>query len=180
MAAHERMRAQVRHRDSAPRGEAAPPRSASAPDADLREALAAAAADAGCELLHLEFKGGTLRLILDRPEGGISLNDCEAVSRLVSPLLDAHDFGRGRYTLEVSSPGLDRQLYGPRDFERFVGHPVRVTYRSEEGRKRTFSGRLELFDPAGDGAIEVFDAEIDGPLRIPLPRLNLARLEIEI
>lgn len=174
------MRAQVGHPESVPHRETTSPKTASGPDAELREALASAALDVGCELLHLEFKGGVLRLILDRQDGGISLHDCEAVSRQVSPLLDAHDFGRGRYTLEVSSPGLDRQLYGPRDYERFIGSAVRVTYRTEEGKKRTFSGRLESYDPAGEGALEVFDADRDELVRIPLPRLILARLEIEI
>ena len=65
----------------------------------------------GCELVHAELKGGVLRLFVDRPEGGVTLADCQLVSKQVSALLDVLDFGTGRYVLEVSSPGLDRQLY---------------------------------------------------------------------
>jgi len=77
-----------------------------------------------CELVQAELKGNVLRVILDKEEG-ISLGDCEQISKHVSAYLDVVDFGRSRYVLEVSSPGLDRQLYGPRDYARFVGdfHP---------------------------------------------------------
>src|ERR1700712_3280784 len=62
-----------------------------------------------CELVQAELKGNVLRLILDKEEG-ISLGDCEQISKHVSAYLDVVDFGRNRYVLEVSSPGLDRQL----------------------------------------------------------------------
>jgi len=78
-------------------------------DPELGAELAGIAAAQGCELLQVEFQAGTLRLILDR-EGGVRLEDCETVSKLASAFLDVRNFGPGRYTLEVSSPGLDRQL----------------------------------------------------------------------
>jgi ribosome maturation factor RimP len=91
------------------------------------------------------------------------------------------DFGPGRYTLEVSSPGLDRQLYGARDYQRFTGRRVRVTYREEEsGGKKTVAGRLAAFRPEAGGSIEVTAAERGEALTIPLDRIQLARLEIEI
>ncbi|HRU10899.1 MAG TPA: ribosome maturation factor RimP, partial [Thermoanaerobaculia bacterium] len=113
-------------------------------DAELVAELESLAAASGCELVHCEFKGGVLRLFIDRPDG-VTLEDCEHVSRQASALLDVADFGSSRYTLEVSSPGLDRQLYRPRDYQRFAGRRVRVTYRPEaaEARKRTVVGRLE-------------------------------------
>lgn len=120
----------------------------------LREELAAVAADAGCDLLEAGFHGGVLRLVLDHPEG-VTLAHCETVSRQASALLDVSDFGPGRYTLEVSSPGLDRKLYGTSDYERFRGERVKVTWRSPEAGKRTIVGGLEGFRPEQGGALLV-------------------------
>lgn len=133
----------------------------------------------GCELAHAELKGGALRLVLDRLEGGVSLSDCESVSKLASAYLDVVDFGPGRYTLEVSSPGLDRPLYGPRDYQRFVGHRTRVTYLTEAGAKRTVVATLAGFSPEEGGSIEV-EVEKEGLLRLPLHRVKLTRLEVEL
>lgn len=150
-------------------------------DDDLERELTAVAEGAGCELVHAEFKGGVLRLFIDRPEG-VTLADCETVSKQASALLDVLDFGTGRYLLEVSSPGLDRQLYRARDYERFVGRKVRVTW-FDDGGKRTVVGRLEAFDPAGGGTATVAE---EGPGRpaashhIPLADVAVARLEVEI
>ncbi len=116
------------------------PEKGSTPSSALE--LAEIAAAQGCELLQVEFQAGTLRLILDREEG-VRLEDCETVSKLASALLDVRNFGPGRYTLEVSSPGLDRQLYGPRDFARFVGRRVRVRFVDPAtGKRATVVGRL--------------------------------------
>ncbi len=155
---------------------------------ELARELAAIAAGQGCELARVEFKGGVLRLILDRLEGGVNLADCEAVSKQASALLDVTEFGDRRYTLEVSSPGLDRELYGPRDYQRFQGRAVRVTFLEPEGgAKRTVTGRLSAFRPGegpeGDapgGVIEVVPVEGRDTLEIPLDRIKLARLEIEL
>jgi ribosome maturation factor RimP len=148
---------------------------------ELRQELEAVAVSRGCELVHVEFAGGILRIFLDRP-GGVRLEDCEAVSRDASALLDVADFGNGRYTLEVSSPGLDRQLYGPRDYERFTGRKVRVRYLDPTtGRRATVVARLSGFRPderggsielAGEGAVEA--------MTVRLEDVQLARLEIEL
>lgn len=151
-------------------------------DDDLERELTAVAEGAGCELVHAEFKGGVLRLYIDRPEGGVTLADCETVSKQVSALLDVLDFGAGRYLLEVSSPGLDRQLYRARDYQRFVGRKVRVTW-FDSGDKRTVVGRLEAFDPAGGGTATVAEEGPDTPAashHIPLAEVAVARLEVEI
>jgi ribosome maturation factor RimP len=138
--------------------------------AEIEAELAEIAAAAGCELLHGEWKGGVLRLILDRPApaaetaaatgdathaGGVSLGDCELVAKQASALLDVLDFGSGRYLLEVSSPGLDRQLYRPSDYRRFLGRLVRVTHETAAppgpaGRpaRRTLVARLVEALPA--------------------------------
>lgn len=151
-------------------------------DGELMAELAAVADQAGCELIHAEFRGGTLRMFLDRPEG-VTLDDCAGVSREVSALLDVTDFGNGRYTLEVSSPGLDRQLYSPRDYERFTGCLVRVTQVDPETRRKaTFVGRLETFHPGAgetDGEITVREEEGGRRQVIALRDVTKARLEVE-
>ena len=152
-------------------------------DPELHSELAAIAEGQGCELLEVSFHQGHLRLILDREDGGITLADCQSVSKQVSPLLDIHDFGRGKYNLEVSSPGLDRKLYGPRDYQRFAEHLVRVTFLSgPERKKRTVVGRLERFDEEapGGGILHVQETEAaPEPIQIPVQDVQLARLEVE-
>lgn len=168
-------------------------------DPELHSELAAVAESQGCELLEASFHHGNLRLILDREEGGVTIEDCQSVSRQISPLLDVHDFGSGKYTLEVSSPGLDRKLYGPRDYRRFADHLVRVTYLSgPERAKRTVVGRLEDFDDeaSGGGILVVQEtpppsttdkkgskpskAEPGPRIEIPVHDVQLARLEVEL
>ena len=162
---------------------------------ELQEELEAIAESEGCELHHVEFKGGTLRLVLDRPDG-VTLEHCQSVSRQASALLDVADFGSARYTLEVSSPGLDRPLRNEKDYERFAGSLDRVTLRDPgDGARRTIVGRLgELQDgvltlieerPAkkkGRGkkaAAQTGSAEEEA-VAIPLEAIEKARLEIEL
>jgi ribosome maturation factor RimP len=148
-------------------------------ESELLAELEQIAAAAGCQLEHAEWKGGVLRLVLDRPEGGVSLGDCETVAKQVSALLDVVDFGKNRYTLEVTSPGLDRQLYRPRDYTRFTGRLVRATLRaSETARKRTVVARLEAFRPETE---EVTLATAGGErLQFHLHDIETARLEPEL
>jgi len=152
-------------------------------DGELVAELATVADQAGCELIHAEFRGGTLRMFLDRPDG-VTLEDCASVSREVSAILDVADFSKGRYTLEVSSPGLDRQLYGPKDYERFCGRLVRVTHVDPEtSRKATFVGRLAAFRPGErdeDGEITVCEEDENGRRHeVALRDVTIARLEVE-
>jgi ribosome maturation factor RimP len=149
-------------------------------DAALEAELEAAVVGLQCELVHAEWKGGILRLFVDR-EGGVRLEDCERVSRAVSPLLDALGFGNGRYVLEVSSPGLDRGLYKPRDFERFSGRLARIQFvNPETARKRTVVGRLGAVSPGGDGEVELVDRDNGELHRISLRNITTARLEVEL
>ena len=108
---------------------------------------------AGCELWDVEYvkEAGTwfLRVYIDK-EGGVSIDDCEAVSRPLSDLLDEADPIEGSYTFEVSSAGADRPLKKPEHFARFQGAEVEVKlYRPREGRKE-FAGRL---GPCSDGQV---------------------------
>ena len=162
--------------------------------AELTPEIEQVAQAAGCELVHAELKGGVLRLFIDKPEG-VNLADCEHVSKQVSALLDVLDFGAGRYVLEVSSPGLDRQLYKPADFDRFAGRLARVTFEDPEtGRKRTVVARLLGLRQGAEGAavqapqgIDAAEAEVQladertgEPWGLPLKNVKLARLEIEL
>jgi len=116
-----------------------------------------------------------LRLFIDK-EGGITLDDCAHVSRQLSARLDAEDPIDGRYTLEVSSPGLDRPLSRERDFERFAGQRVRVTTESPIDGQRNFIGRLEGLVA---GAVHLV-LEDGREVRIPRNRISRACLQEEI
>jgi ribosome maturation factor RimP len=103
----------------------------------------------GLELVAAEWAGaagrGILRLTIDRPGGGVSHNDCQSVSEQVGAILDVEDLVPGRYVLEVASPGLDRRLYRPADYERYRGRQVKVVLkrRREELGGRRFKAELE-------------------------------------
>ena len=152
--------------------------------AELRPELEQIAAYNGCELLHAELKGGILRLILDKPDG-VTLADCEQVSKQASAYLDVADFGKSRYVLEVSSPGLDRELYKPADVERFLGRLARVAMTDPQtGSKRTVIGRLQELVPSETGnegeARIVVEDERGGRTEVSWRDVRSARLEIEI
>ncbi|MBV8054648.1 MAG: ribosome maturation factor RimP [Deltaproteobacteria bacterium] len=108
----------------------------------------------GFELVVVEFHKGTrhhalLRLLVDKPGGGISLSDLERLSPILGDLLDVYDPVEGRYTLEVSSPGINRPLAKLKDFEAYRGQRVRIrTHRPREGRKN-FEGVLIEVRPDG-------------------------------
>jgi ribosome maturation factor RimP len=144
----------------------------------LGELLAPVVANLGCELWELEFApragGGLLRLYIDS-EVGISLDDCERVSRAVSETLDATDPIPGHYTLEVSSPGLDRVLRTQAHFARFTGERVKLEMMQPvEGRKR-FAGRLVN---VGNGEITL---ELEsGSVVLPIDDIHKARLAPEM
>ena len=108
--------------------------------AAIEKALTPAIVGLGYELVLVELgRAGSqlaLRLYIDKP-GGVTVGDCETVSKEVGPILDAEDFFSGRYVLEVSSPGLDRPLRRAEDFQRYAGQKVRLELRQPiEGRRR--------------------------------------------
>ena len=106
------------------------------------------AASYGLDVLELEFRGGgksrLLRIFLDRIDGKVTLEDCAQVSREVSTILDVEDTVPGSsYLLEVSSPGMDRNLYKAADYERFTGRLVKITTMEPVNGNRYFEGRLQ-------------------------------------
>lgn len=112
----------------------------------LFDLLAPVVADLGLECLGLEYIAGsaTLRVYIDvtSADAAVNVDDCEKVSREISALLDVEDPIAGRYTLEVSSPGLDRPLFTPAQFARFTGEVVAVTLNLPIGRRRRFRGPI--------------------------------------
>jgi ribosome maturation factor RimP len=116
-------------------------------DQELTARLERLAESEGIELVAVEVMGTArkpiVRLVLDREVGGVSLADCENVSRQASVLLDAYDPFPNAFTLEVSSPGLDRKLYRDNDYVRFAGQQVRARMRPGYPPPRLIDGVLE-------------------------------------
>ena len=134
---------------------------------------------AGCRLWDVEYvkEAGSwfLRVYIDK-EGGVSIDDCEAVSRPLSDLLDQADPIEGSYTLEVGSAGAERTLKRPGDFARFLGSPVLVKlYRARDGRKE-FTGTLEGYDPES-GTVTL--ATNSGTASFTKQETALVRLRVE-
>lgn len=128
----------------------------------------------GMELVEVEYRresqGWVLRLFVDR-DGGVSVEHCAAVSRIVSDLLDVEDPIQGPYHLEVSSPGLDRPLRRWEHFQRQIGKVVTVRTRHPIGTRKNFKGTLVAAHPEG------IRVECDGtPYDIPLDAVDRARL----
>jgi ribosome maturation factor RimP len=115
----------------------------------IREIAGRVAGTFGVELVEVELKGGgkarTLKITIDKPEG-VTHEDCANVSHDVSTILDVEDaVGGGSYTLEVSSPGLDRKLLTAEDYRRFAGSRVKLMTREPVQGNRHFEGRLKSF-----------------------------------
>jgi ribosome maturation factor RimP len=137
----------------------------------------------GMELVEVEYRREgrqmILRIFIDKPDG-VNLDDCAEVSRELSAILDVDDLVPEHYSLEVSSPGLNRPLKGEADFRKYVGRLVKVrTYElvaDEQGNKRkTFLGTLKGFE---GGAVLMALVEGQGA-RIPLESVAKANLEFE-
>ena len=141
--------------------------------AELRKLLEPAVSALGFELVGVEFvsgRRGLLRLYIDS-EDGVTIDDCQAVSHQVSGLLDVEDPIQGQYSLEVSSPGLDRPLFRAADFERFAGHEVSLRLVAPvEGRRKFRGVLLGLRD--GRVVVQVEEQE----LVVALEEIDAARL----
>jgi len=117
---------------------------------ELSALLAPVIADLALELVGIEFSpnqgGSVLRVYIDEPERGVTIDDCERVSREISALLDVNDPVAGHYTLEVSSPGLERPLFTPEHFARFVGSEVKLTLNLPLAGRRRFQGLVRAVE----------------------------------
>ena len=145
----------------------------------VRDIAERAATERGLELVHVEFAGGArapiVRVFIDKP-GGVTHEDCSEVSRHLGTVLDVEDFIPDTYTLEVSSPGLERGLYSLADFERFAGKPAKAKTRGAVAGQRNFRGRIEGVE--GDEVL--FEDRTSGRVRIPFAEIAKANLEIDV
>ena len=143
------------------------------------------AASYGLEIFDVEFRregqGLVLRVRIDRPgpaataEDSVSIENCAQVSRDLSTLLDVEDVVPGAYTLEVSSPGLDRPLRHADDYRRFSGRRAKLVMREAVDGQKYFKGHLGGVD---DGAV-LIDAEDGRRHRVPIGVITRANLEVE-
>ncbi len=132
----------------------------------------------GYRLFDVEFKperGWVLRVIIDKP-GGVTIKDCEEVSRRIGALLDVEDLIPFSYMLEISSPGLTRELEKPEHYEFFKGRLIRIVLREPVGGKREATGYLE---EVKEGIITLKEREKGELLHIPFSAIAKGRLEPE-
>ena len=131
------------------------------------------------ELVHSEVLGSkrnpVVRIYIDKPDG-VTHQDCSTVSRQIEAVLDAEDYVGSAYVLEVSSPGLERELYNLKDFEKFTGNPARVKTNAPIDGQKNFSGRILKVE---DEEI-IFDDKTRGEVRFPYSAVAKANLEIDL
>lgn len=140
----------------------------------IRELIESAVEGLGFELVRVTYGGGrkpTLQIMAERPDGTMSVDDCARLSREVSLILDVEDPLPGEYLLEVSSPGVDRPLTRPKDFERWVGFETKVELATQIDGRRRFKGRMTGFD----GSEVVIQTE-EGEVTLPFGDISKAKL----
>jgi len=137
------------------------------------------AIDHGLELVHAEVAGPEnkpiVRIFIDKPQG-VTHEDCSGVSIHLGTVLDVEDFIHASYTLEVSSPGLERGLYKRADFERFSGSNAKMKARQPINGQRNFRGRLM----GVEGNDVLFEDRTSGHVRVPLDTITKANLEVDV
>lgn len=151
----------------------------------VRTVAARVAASYGLDIFDVQFRreaaGMVLRVQIDRPgpastaEDSVSVEDCAAISRDLSAVLDVEDIVPTAYTLEVSSPGLDRPLRGADDFRRFAGRRAKLVMREAVDGQTFFKGRLGGVE---DGRV-VIDTEDRRRHLVPIGIITRANLEVE-
>jgi ribosome maturation factor RimP len=145
----------------------------------IKEIALKAAADCGVEFVHLEIAGTKrnqiVRIFADK-EGGITIEDCSNVSRAVEAVMDADDFMPAAYVLEVSSPGLDRELYSLADFEKFAGKLAKIKMKPDFDGPKALNGRIVKIE----GSDISFNDRTAGELVFPYESVAKANLKIDI
>jgi ribosome maturation factor RimP len=153
---------------------------ASSSVADRVQAIAERVAiDHGLELVHAEVAGPEnkpiVRIFIDKPNG-VTHQDCSEVSLHVGTVLDVEDFIHASYTLEVSSPGIERGLYKRQDYDRFAGSLAKLRTRKPIQGQRNFRGRLLGID----GEDILFEDRTSGRVRVPFEVVAKANLEMDV
>ena len=145
----------------------------------VREIAERVCTDHGLELVHAEAAGPEgkpiLRIFIDKPEG-VTHEDCSAVNVHLGTILDVEDFIHTPYTLEVSSPGLERGLYKRADYERFTGRQAKVKTRVAINGQRNFRGKIAGLEMES----VIFEDKTSGRVSLPLSSIVKANLEIDV
>ena len=145
----------------------------------VQELAERVAIDHGLELVHSEVAGPEnkpiVRVFIDKPHG-VTHDDCSDVSLHLGTILDVEDFIHASYTLEVSSPGLERGLYKRADYERFAGSDAKLKTRQPIEGQRNFRGRILGVD---ENAV-LFEDRTNGRVRIPFDIITKANLEVDL
>ncbi len=145
----------------------------------IRKIAEQAAIDHGLEMVHTEVAGPeghpVVRVFIDKP-GGVTHDDCSGVSTQIGTVLDVEDFIHSAYTLEVSSPGIERGLYKLADYERFAGSFAKLKTRVAIGNQRNFHGRIAGLE--GDSV--VFEDRTSGRVTISFDSIAKANLEVDV
>ncbi len=138
-----------------------------------------AAIDHGLELVHAEVAGPEghpiVRVFIDKP-GGVTHEDCSEVSTQIGTVLDVEDFIHSAYTLEVSSPGLERGLYKLADYERFAGSAAKLKTRPAIKNQRNFRGQIVGIENQN----VIFEDRTSGRVSIPFAEIAKANLEVDV
>lgn len=145
----------------------------------VNQVAARVATAAGIELVHIDIAGTkrdlVVRIYIDK-EGGVTIEDCSSVSRGVEDVLDSEDFIPSRYVLEVSSPGIERELYSLSDFVKFTGHLTKVKLKTEIDGQKTFVGQITEVD----GENISIDDRTKGIVSFDYPEVDKANLKIDL
>jgi len=145
----------------------------------IRAIAEQAAIDHGLELVHVEVAGPEghpiVRVFIDKP-GGVTHEDCSGVSTQIGTVLDVEDFIHSAYTLEVSSPGLERGLYKLADYQRFAGSAAKLKVRTPVKSQRNFRGRIVGVESQN----VIFEDRTSGRATIPFDSIVKANLEIDV
>jgi ribosome maturation factor RimP len=145
----------------------------------VRDIAEQVAVDHGLELVHAEVAGPDghpiVRVFIDKP-AGITHTDCSEMSLHLGTVLDVEDFIHSAYTLEVSSPGLERGLYKRADYERFAGSQAKIKVRTPVGGQRNFRGRIIGVDEQH----VIFEDQTSGRVRLSIDGIVKANLEVDV
>jgi len=147
------------------------------------------AASYGLDIFDVQYRreapGMVLRVQIDRPgpaataEDSVSVDDCARISRDLSAVLDVEDVIPGAYTLEVSSPGLDRPLIRLEDYQRFAGRLAKVVLKEAVDRQTFIRGRLAGFEDGDGRPVVLIDGDDGRRHRVPFDLVTRAKLEVE-
>jgi ribosome maturation factor RimP len=147
--------------------------------ARIRQIAETVAAESELELVHVEIAGtnrdSVVRIFIDK-EGGVGLDDCSAVSQKVESVLDEEDFIPTRYVLEVSSPGIERQLYSLKDFSKYSGQMAKIKTKIEIDGQKVFVGTIAEVD----GQTVTLDDKTRGAVTINYDDIAKANLKIDL